>query len=205
MPSFHLVLGSRECTRIVLHCMSCTTVSPKVVCRSEWSSTQTLFANPASSLYLLLQAHYIYGDKAGGLYAASLFPKRSPQLYEVATYENGTARISPVRAFPEVVKKIKFKLAKLPSFPSDDVLYSWAIDNNKDVYRLSSTGIYRIANATDCKADCHAHPRKNVSPGNSTVTTCVVTPSAAPSRFNGFASSWLGLLGTVLALALALV
>lgn len=178
--------------------MSCTVVAADI-------HALQIFVCHSTRSCVSVQAHYIYGDKTGGIYAASLFPKRSPQLYEVATYENATARISPVRAFPEVVKQIKFKLAKLPTFPADDVLYSWAVDNSKDVYRLSSTGIYRIANATDCKADCHAHPRKNVSPENSTIATCVPTPSAAPSRFARWASSWMGLLVTVLATVLALV
>jgi len=102
------------------------------------------------------------------------------------------SHISPVRSISGIVQKIKFKLAKLPSFPSDDVLYSWAVDNDKDMYRLSSTGIYRIANATDCKADCHAHPRKNVSPRELYYHDLRGGPECRPGRFARFAFSVVG-------------
>lgn len=85
-------------------------------------------------LRVLSQGNYIYGDQFGTVFVASV-------------YESGT---STVRNGGQVRVPIKVGTEDVP----EDMVFSWAVDRSNELYRLSSSGIYRVTNASVCKLSC---------------------------------------------------
>lgn len=81
-----------------------------------------------------MQGNYIYGDEFGTGFVSSV-------------YESGTSTIQQGGTV-----RVPFKVGT--SGVPDDMLFSWAVDRSNELYRLASSGIYRVTNASVCKLTC---------------------------------------------------
>lgn len=66
--------------------------------------------------------------------------------------ENVTYSIAPDSAGQTVSKE--GLVVSIP-FPEDDKLYSWGVDDAQELYRLSSSGIYRVTDVSVCGFPCN--------------------------------------------------
>lgn len=59
-----------------------------------------------------------------------------------------------------------------------EFLFSWATDSNAELYRLSSSGVYRVVNSSACGQECAARielPSSTPPSGNSALP-CTLPP-----------------------------
>jgi hypothetical protein len=127
---------------------------------------------------------YLYGDLyASSIWAAAESPKNSGN-FTTTSVPFSCARDSPMEC------------SSVPNSPLAALgyIYSFGEDNKKDVYILTTTGVYRIVRPSRCSYSC--------SKENATATAQVPTPSPSSAyhgvEFEVFLSLLLVLLGFML-------
>jgi hypothetical protein len=110
-----------------------------------------------------LNGRYLYADLyAKSMWAGTETPEGSG-VYNVSTMAFGCSKSSPIPC----------DFAAGSSLPSLGYIFSFGEDNAKDVYLLTSKGVYRVVDPAECDYAC---PVKSSAPGAGTPP-----PGAAPS------------------------
>lgn len=110
---------------------------------------------------------YLYGDLyAGAIWAATENPENSGN-FSSSRIPFSCAHDSPIQC----------QSTPGNSLPALGYIFSFGEDNNKDVYVLASTGVYRVVRPSRCSYACSQEKA---------TTTTTSTPSPSPSH----ASRW---------------
>lgn len=137
----------------------------------------TLFRKKESSyprLIVLFLSRYLYGD----LYASAIWAG----IENPENSGNFTSNQIPFSCAPD--SPIPCSSTPGSSLPALGYVFSFGEDNDKDIYLLTSSGVYRVAAPGRCKYTCSL---ENVT---STVGSSGPTPSPPPSHASRSSNSW---------------
>lgn len=119
-------------------------------------------------------SRYLYGDLyASAIWAGTESPENSG---------NFTTNEIPFSCAPD--SPIPCSSTPGSSLPALGYVFSFGEDNDKDIYILTSSGVYRVVPPSRCKYAC------SLEKVTSTVGSFGPTPSSPPSRASQLTNSW---------------